>query len=196
MALPGFFFSENPLNLAAVIYQPDTDVDGLMASFALGLRDQGCRVGGVVQRNRRGDGGVANQMELIDVTTGQTIPICQNLGSGSMACKLDQAGLADAAQVVRRAVGDDVELVIINKFGKSEAAGGGLRAEIADAVLAGIPLLTAVSGRQLPAWTAFTGGFGTTLLSDIGVIDDWWCDISRRAHRGRIMATAAACPVT
>ncbi|MGO8918692.1 MAG: DUF2478 domain-containing protein [Stellaceae bacterium] len=196
MPLDSFAFTENLLNLAAVVYQPADDVDRLLASFAAGLRSEGRRIGGIVQRNRRGDCSPANLMEVIDLRTGRAIPICQNLGSESKACKLDQAGLADAAQAVSRAIADEVELVIINKFGKTEAQGRGLRAEIGDAILAGMPLLTAVSERLLPAWEAFTGGFGTTLLCDGDIVEDWWRDISRRAgHRHKTAAAGIAIPV-
>jgi len=186
--MDSFAFSENLLNLAAVIYQPNDDIDRILASFAARLRSEGHRIGGVVQRNRRGDCGPANLMAMIDLMTDQTIPICQDLGAGSKSCRLDHAGLADAAQAVRRAVADDMELVIVNKFGKTEAVGRGMRVDIADAVVAGMPVLTAVSERLYPAWRDFTAGFGTTLFCDGAVIDDWWRDTSRRASSRRLIA--------
>ena len=192
MSIERFTFTENLLNLAAVIYRPEDDVDSLLASFATRVRGQGRRLGGIVQRNRRGDCGPEKLMEVIDLMTDQTIPICQNLGSESTACKLDLAGLADASQAVRRAIADDVELVVVNKFGRSEAEGRGLRAEIADAIVAGLPVLTAVSERVYVAWCDFTGGFGTTLLCDEAIIEDWWYDISRRLDRRRLTLVGAA----
>jgi nucleoside-triphosphatase THEP1 len=134
----------HPLKLAAIIYRPVDDVDGLLATFASDLICEGSRVGGVVQRNTKGARGSRELMELIDLMTGESIRICQELGSGAGACKLDPAGLAEAATAVSRAVAANVDLVIVNKFSKQEAAGGGLRAEIAEAVMAGRPLLTAV----------------------------------------------------
>lgn len=183
MLLDSFSFAENLLKLAAVVYRPTDDIDRVLASFAATLRRDGRRIGGIVQRNRRGDCGPANLMEVIDLMTEKSIPICQNLGSGSTACKLDQGRLAEAGQAVKRAIADRAELVIVNKFGKSEAEGRGLRSEIADAIVAGLPVLTSVSERLYPAWTAFTGGFGTTLLCDDAVIADWWRDISRCDRR-------------
>ncbi len=194
MPLDSANFTENLLHLVAVIYRPENDIDRALAAFATSLRRDGHRIGGIVQRNRRGDCGPANLMEVIDLLTERTIPICQNLGSGSKACKLDQAGLADAGQAVRRAITEKVDLVIINKFGKTEAEGRGLRAEIADAIAAGLPVLTSVSGRLYPAWVAFTGGFGTTLYCDSDVVADWWFDISRRASLRFPMAAMGIAP--
>lgn len=55
------------------------------------------------------------------------------------------------------ALSGSVDLVIVNKFGKQEVLGQGLRAEIAAGVLAGLPLLTAVRDDMLAAWSDFAG---------------------------------------
>ncbi len=178
----------HPLKLAAVIYRPDDDVDGLLATFATDLICEGHRVGGVVQKNTRGANGSRELMEMIDLMTGAAIRLCQPLGSGAMACKLDSAGLAEAATAVSRAVAANLDLVIVNKFSKQEASGGGLRAEIADAVASGRPLLTAVPDKCYDAWAAFTGSFGTTLLCERRVVDDWWSEMSWREKRARVAA--------
>jgi hypothetical protein len=150
----------HPLKLAAIIYRPADDVDGLLANFASDLICEGNRVGGVVQKNTRGACGPRELMEMIDLMSGAAIRICQSLGSGAGACKLDPAGLAEAATAVSRAVAANVDLVIVNKFSKQEAAGGGLRAEIADAVTAGgrcsppCPTSAMTHGRNSPAASA------------------------------------------
>lgn len=181
----GFAYTENLLNLAAVIYQPEDDVDSLLAGFAAGLQHLGHRIGGIVQRNHKGTGGPVKLMEVMDLITGQIIPICQNLGPGAVSCRLDTGGLADAAQAVQHAITQRVELVIINKFGKTEADGRGLRSELAMAVEAGLPVLTAVPWRFYDAWHDFTGGYGTTLLCEQDVVAGWWEETSRRATRIR-----------
>jgi nucleoside-triphosphatase THEP1 len=186
-----FTLTDNPLNIAAVIYGPEDDVDSLLASFAQKLRNDGRRLGGVVQRNWRNDCGSAKLMEVIDLRTERKIPICQNLGPNATSCKLDEAGLADAAQAIHDALTGDVELVIINKFGKREAQGRGLRAEIAEAIVAGVPLLTAVSEKTYAAWRSFTGDFGTTLLCDDATLHDWWQNIARRLDRRQPTQPAA-----
>jgi nucleoside-triphosphatase THEP1 len=178
----------HPLKLAAIIYRPADDVDSLLAGFASDLICEGNRIGGIVQRNVKDENGGRERMEVIDLMTGISIRICQSLGSGAAACKLDPAGLAEAATAVSRAVAAGVDLIFVNKFSKQEAAGDGLRAEIADAVVAGRPLLTAVPDRCYDAWNRFTGNFGTTLVCERRIVEDWWREMSLREKRARILA--------
>lgn len=186
MTNPGYH--DHLMKLAAIIYRSgEDDVDRLLADFAVDLIGDGHRIGGIVQHNADGPCGPRDLMQLVDLSSGRAIPICQSLGNGAMSCRLDAAGIAEAAVAVTRAIATDVELVIVNKFSKQEAAGGGLRAEIADAVVAGLPVLTAVPDKYYHAWIAFTGGFGTTLACERHVVEEWWREISWRESRARVL---------
>lgn len=181
-------YHDNLLKLAAIIYRSGKDdVDCLLATFAADLIREGHRIGGVVQHNVAGATGAHDKMRLIDLMTGRPISICQPLGRHSQSCRLDPGGIAEAAVSVSRAIADDVELVVVNKFAKQESTGGGLRAEIIDAVTAGLPIITAVPDTCYDAWMEFTGGFGTTLLCERGVIDAWWREMSWRDSRARLL---------
>lgn len=192
--MPIDFHDIDPNRVAAILYRPQDDVDGLLAEFAQNLVRSGERVGGVVQRNIKDGGGCHIGMEAIDLMTGAEISICQPLGSGAMACKLDAAGLAEAAVAVTRAIAADVDLVVINKFSKQEAAGEGLRDELANAIAAGLPVLTAVPEKCLEAWNDFTGGIGTSLLCERGAIEGWWQELSSRIKRARAARSPADAP--
>lgn len=183
--LPLDFTEIDPNRVAAIVYRPKDDVDTLLADFAQGLVRSGERIGGIVQRNVKDGGGCQVGMDAIDLMTGRAISICQPLGRGAMACKLDAAGLAEAAVAVAHAIQADVDLIVINKFSKQEAAGEGLRDELADAIAAGIPVLTAVPEKCLEAWKSFTGDIGTALLCERPVIEGWWRDVSSRMKRVR-----------
>lgn len=193
-SMPIDFHDIDPNRVAAILYRPQDDVDGLLADFARNLVRSGERIGGVVQRNVKDGAGCQIGMQAIDLMSGTEISICQPLGSGAMACKLDAAGLAEAAVAVARAIAADVDLVVINKFSKQEAAGEGLRDELADAIAAGIPVLTAVPEKCLDAWNDFTGGIGTTLLCERGAIEGWWLDLSSRIKRARAARLPADAP--
>jgi molybdate transport system ATP-binding protein len=136
-------------------------------------------------------------MHAVDLLTGREISICQPLGRGATACKLDPAGLAEASLAVSRAITEDAALIIVNKFSKQEAAGHGLRSELAEAIIAGGPVLTAVPEKCFDAWKDFTGDRGTILLCARHVVEQWWREIcARRAGaRAAMQATAVAAPI-
>ena len=180
----------NPNHLAVILYRPEDDVDALLADFADARLREGERLGGIVQRNLRDEAGCSNGMLVIDLATGREISICQPLGSGAMACKLDPAGLAEASLAVSRAIAGDVALIIVNKFSKQEAAGHGLRSELAEAIIAGGPVLTAVPEKCFDAWKEFAGDRGTTLLCAPHVVEEWWRDVSRRRAGARAAQAA------
>lgn len=182
-------YHENFSKMAAVVYRSgQDDVDKVLAEFAADLICRGHRIGGVVQHNGKQYDSQAG-MSLIDLHTGRSISISQQLGESSVSCRLDPSGFIEAAHSVSRAVADGVELVVVNKFSKQEAAGGGMRSSIADVVAAGIPILTAVSEKCYDDWLAFAGGYGTTLACDCGFIVDWWQEISQRERRARMLAS-------
>lgn len=118
-------------------------------------------------------------MELENLSNGERFPLSQELGSGSEACRLDPNALAHAAVAVRQALERGAQLVFINKFGAQEASGSGLRDEMALAVTAGVPVITAVGERFLDEWQRFTGGGGTLLEPRAERIVAWWAGLAR-----------------
>ncbi|WP_309143193.1 DUF2478 domain-containing protein [Bradyrhizobium cajani] len=180
----------DPNSVGAILYRPKDDVDGLLADFAQDIAQQGVRIGGIVQRHARSENGT-HVMLAIDVATGQEISISQPLRSGATSCNLDTNGLAEAAAVVSKALRNKIDLLVVNKFARQEAAGRGLRTEFVDAITRGVPVLTAVPKKCLADWRTFTAGVGTLLPCDRESLEQWWCEISTR--RGRRGAFSPSC---
>lgn len=161
-----------PAAVGAVLRDDDVPIDEFMVTVAGYLRAEGVRVGGLVQHALRGHGKCSFEFE--DIASGARYPLTQNLGPESRACALDSAALADTSSVVRVAIGDGAQIVIINKFGEQEAGGRGMRQEMMQTVMAGIPLLTSVKRRYLADWLEFVGTQGDLLpVARPAVID--WC---------------------
>ena len=74
---------------------------------------------------------------------------------------------------VERAVLERIDLLIIDKFGREEAHGRGLRSVIAAALIAEIPLLIGVSTRNLCDFLTFVGDSTTRLKPDTEAITAW-----------------------
>ncbi len=174
----------NPNRFAAIVYDDGASVDGLMTRFAEQLVAAGVDARGIVQLPPDADGcGPGALMKLKDVATGEVIPLCQDLGPGAGSCCLDASALAGAAQRLRAAASGPSDLLFFSKFGKQEAGGAGMRAELAYAISEGRTVLTAVKRALLPAWSRFTDGQGTLLHPRDWVVRDWWADLSRLSRR-------------
>ncbi len=111
---------------------------------------------------------------LRNVAGGERFSIFHDLGPGSTICHLDGAGALTAAQSVEHNIAAGCDLVLLNKFGKLEADGGGLFTAFRAALDAGIPLLTSLSPASEAAWTRLTGRSFCVLPADIDEIGAWW----------------------
>ena len=160
--------------IAAVVYKPTDNIEALLARAARALGERGVRLGGVLQHDIATVIVDPCAMQLENLETGESIPLSQELGRGSISCRVDPDALARGSMAVRGAIARGVDLVIINKFGAQEVAGSGLRDEMAETVVAGVPLLTAVGERFLAEWKEFTGGEGVLLEPTLDAILAWW----------------------
>lgn len=155
------------LPIAAIVL--DGSGGDILATFVAEVVGQGVRVRGLIQQH-------LPELCLVDVHSGQVYPITQDLGPQATGCRIDPGGFAAAAMVLRRAL-DDAELVVVNRFGRLEAEGGGLVAEMLAVMAEGVPVLTCVNVDQLAAWQRFTGGAGVLLPADPAALRQWWHDI-------------------
>lgn len=160
--------------IGAVVYPAEQSPEALLAAFAAELAARGFRVGGVTQDTRLGADGCKCTMEVVELDSGRRINLSQDLGRESNSCALDPAALAEASGALRRAVEGGADVVFANKYAKVEMGGGGLAAEMLQAMVAGVPLLTALPAAYLGEWLAFTGGRGHLLAPTRAALWRWW----------------------
>lgn len=162
-----------PCHAAGVLHGPGEAVDTLLAAFAAEQRARGVRVRGLVQHDRLRESDGRKVMELVDVDTGQRFPISQDLGAGAASCNLDPAGIAAAAVVLRRALEEGAELVVVNRFGALEIERGGFAAELLELMASGTPSVMAVSERHLAGWQEFSEGRAAVLAPTPAALAAW-----------------------
>lgn len=165
--------------LAAIPYSSGFQIDGFMAGLAQRLKARGLRLGGVVQHNDGACEQGCRSMALEDLARGVRFPISENRGAASTGCRLDASGLAAAGGALTAALAGENDLVIVNKFGRQEMLGQGLRQEIAAALLADVPLLIAVREDFLPAWREFAGDDWMPLPAEADVVEAWALSLAR-----------------
>lgn len=165
----------SPFPIAAIVPRAAEDVDGLLLELARDLNGRGLRVRGLVQTEALLGGNC--QVVLVDVADGSAYPITQDLGAESQACSLDPGALAEASVVLRRAGEEGADLVIFNRFGNMEAVGRGLAAEMLEIMSRGLPVLTVVQEKNLPAWRHFTGGLAMELEPSREAMEGWFAGL-------------------
>lgn len=146
---------------AAIGHDNGADADALLAQLVAELQAAGRRVQGLLMQHEggmAGDTACGVEMFLVDVATSERYLVSQAMGSLSKACRADPQGFARATVVLRRALADKPDLVVLNRFGRLEAEGGGMSAELLDLMAEGVPVLTAVAPAYRDAWAAFSGG--------------------------------------
>jgi len=160
-------------HIGAICYDRGIDVDPLLVAVSDGLRQRGYRLGGVLQ-NAVGDrGSCAPSVHVVDLQSGALFNIWESRGVGSRGCRLNEGGLIDVEPAIMAAIDARVDLLLINRFGRAEACGGGFVGCFSAALEAGIMVLTAVRESYLGAWTSFDGGLGTNLDPDVATVLDW-----------------------
>jgi len=122
---------------------------------------------------------------LRSLGSGERFPIFQDLGAGAEACHLAGDGAVTAAAAVRRDIAGGCDLVVLSKFGKLEAEGGGLRDAFGAAIEAEIPVLTSVSPKFAAAWESFAAPLSIVVPGDVDGIDAWWQAVRSAGKRDR-----------
>lgn len=148
--------------------------DRLLASVVTRLQADGLRIVGALKSPPAAGNGTHCDSDLWLLPDGPEVSITQNLGRGSAACRMD-AGALEAAvgRAMARLEAEGADLVVINKFGLSEAEGRGFRALIARALEAGVPVLTGVSETHRAAFETFAGELGQALDPEETAVLDW-----------------------
>lgn len=146
----------------ALVYDSGPAVNQWFAGLVTELRRSGKNLAGLIQEDVPQPGRTRCDMVLHELATGRSVSISEDLGAGATSCRLSTPRLLEAAQLVEAQLAD-AEIVFLNKFGKAEAEGGGLRDLIAHCIESGKSLVIGVPRGNLKAWTDFCGEYFRTV---------------------------------
>ena len=164
----------NPL-IAAIVYADKVYPDRAIACAIEPLRASGVSLAGALQIEAVvEDGRHPCDMLLLNLASGEVTAIADERGRHAQGCRLDVGILTEMAEAIECSLqSEEPRLLVINKFGKVEADGGGLRNAIAEAVSLGIPVLVGVPARNLDRWRAFAGPHAIELPVEAEAISAW-----------------------
>ncbi|MCK9908503.1 DUF2478 domain-containing protein [Microbacteriaceae bacterium K1510] len=179
-------------DVASIVFGPGDDPDRLLTEFAGDVSAAGFRVVGAIQIGH--DCHAENpQLSVLTLPEGRRESLVQAHMPRGPGCRLDDAGFAKLAARLSDAVEPNADLIVISRFGHSEADGAGLAALIARATDADIPLLIAVSERRFPSWIRFCQGMSVRLGCRRKELDRWWDVVARGAYDLRERAPRNLC---
>lgn len=158
--------------IAAIVYDDNGDLATTTLWSAINvLRAQGVRIDGLVNQCTDDGHHVSEVIQAIGDASEYVILQC--LGKESQGCKLNPAALAESSIVLRDAIDQRVDVLVINKFGVAEAEGRGLLDEYVRAIAEQIPVVSLVHRKYLPAWRDFAAELGEELPIDMDAVINW-----------------------
>lgn len=171
------------MQLASVGAKGRGVTDRLLTNIVERLRADGLWMAGAIRATRPSAGSGYCDSALLLLPDGPVIDITQDLGTGSEACRMDAGALEMAvSEATKRLATENVNLVVLNKFGLSEAEGRGFRTLIAEALERDLPVLIGVSDVHKAAFESFTGGMAVQLPPDEDAVFAW---CQQAAHKAR-----------
>ncbi len=130
------------------------------------------RMCGTVQTNTARSDRRRCDMDLRLLATGEEVRISEDRGALARGCTLD-AGILMQAVAATEGTLSGAELLIVNKFGKTEAEGHGFAPVIGAALCQGLPVLVGVNAMNLPAFDVFVDGLAEALPGDVKRVTEW-----------------------
>ncbi len=178
--------------VGVLLFDRSAEVNTLMADAVTLLRARGIAVGGLVQHFGERLPSGKHSVWVDDIATGEVIRLDEPRGPGARSCTLDSSALTEAACRLRMATTSGAAVIVIPRFGSVEAEGGGLRLEIAEAVLSGAAVIIGVRPPLLPQLEQFLGGPGMRLPPTAASIAAWGAErAGRRAPAARTEPASA-----
>lgn len=152
------------LRWGVVVHEPGQSVDGLLAEFALTLKDRGFKVSGYVQCNNEGSagfgGGCASEIALCDLA--------------AAPAKNASPTLSEIAGHLGETLPEDADLAVVSRFSAFEKEAAGARRVISDRISRGVPFLTSIAGRCIGRCEEWVDQSAAMLHPNVEALWLWW----------------------
>lgn len=166
---------DRPANwLAGVVFEQPFKIDALLIEAVRAFQTEGLSVAGVTQSYSDTPGCSGSQVRLQSIDGSLDMAIMEPRGHESRGCRLDYHAMADANSWIENALNQNADLFVLNRFGRSESEGNGLRSILQRCAEDQRPTLVAVRQDYLVSWNEFHGGLGDVLPARLDAIIDWY----------------------
>jgi len=166
------------LKIAGVVYERGAPIGDVLSAFIQELKDEGLNVHGILQETPE-DMDLPPEncgVDAIDIKHSTRVALVRptQYELDNKICSLDLGQLAEASMILRRALDDGADIVVVEKFGRQEKDGGGLSEDLRAVMAEGIPTVVSVPQSELEGWNAFRGELGENLPCDLDQLRTWW----------------------
>lgn len=159
--------------IAGISFPSKFPIDALLLDVVEALSRQGLKLGGVLQYVTTDAERHVDMVRLRDLRDGSETRILQDLGREARGCRLDSEAIAGVAARLERTLDEGADLLVVNRFGRGEAEGHGLRTILERAVAMDMAVLVAVRTDYGDAWAQFHGGLAQDLPAEREAILAW-----------------------
>lgn len=160
--------------LAGVVFEQPIRIDALLVEAVGALQAQGLTVAGVTQTYSDTAGCSGSEFRLQSIDGALDMAIMEPRGRDTRGCRLDYQALTEASSWIANALDEAADVFVLNRFGRSESEGNGLRSILQRCAEEERPTLIAVRQDYLAAWNEFHGGLGDVLPPRLDAILDWY----------------------
>lgn len=165
--------TQNFAQLAAIEFAQDEAADALLEDVARQLQKRGIKVAGLIQRAQSEEGQCCGAVFVEDIVSAKRWQIMQPLGQHARGCRLNPQEMVNVSVWALNELQKKPDILFLNRFGKGEAEGSGLRSVFEAASLDGIPVLTSVKETYRPAWDDFAAGLSVSLSPELSDVLSW-----------------------
>jgi len=151
-------------------------LQALLAAAVAEWKAAGLRVAGVIAGAHNLPNRACSAGFLRDIGSGKAYSMFVEAPPAGTSCHLNATGVEGACAAVLGQITDS-DVVVLSKFGKLEAVGGGLAPAFAAAIAAGKPVLTTISDLHRAACHGLAPD-ALRLPADAAAIRDWWAEIT------------------
>jgi len=162
--------------VAAIRKPPKQPLQNVLEDFIRTLKNDNINVQGILQKSVSNPDGSRLGVDGVDILTLERIALLRPTPyeTNNKLCSLNLAELSAATQIIRHAVETQADIAIVERYGKTEADGGGLADDLLALMSSGIPTLVLVSHDHWEAWQEFSGGLAETLKGTSEALLGWW----------------------
>lgn len=154
--------------ITAIVYGDGPEFETFLKDATETMAERGMRLAGLIQESRPQGERRKCDIHLRDLATGEVHGVSDDRGPEARGCRLNTDRLLRAGEAAGRSLSAATDLLVLCKFGKTEAGGGGFRGLIAAALDLSVPVLIGVPEANLGSFREFSGELARELaLADL-----------------------------